>query len=131
MRTTACNVYNFVARWSQLIPYAIVFCLCCLTYLVVIEEHIQLRDTYTQVGLVELVPHVPAERAELPPLLHDRVEEAQREQQLLEHFRLFVAFEPLGVVDGIALVRPRDVCAKTCGVIYITKYSVNSEQIIS
>ena len=44
-------------------------------------EH--LADADPQVGLVELVGNVPAERTELAALLHERVEEAQPEQHLL------------------------------------------------
>ena len=38
---------------------------------------------YLKVGVVELVGNVPAEHEELPSLEEHRVEEAQREQQLL------------------------------------------------
>ena len=44
---------------------------------------LQLRDADAEVGLVELVRDVPAERAERAPLLHQTVEEAQAEQQTL------------------------------------------------
>ena len=42
-----------------------------------------LQKLYTgvQIGLIELVRHVPAEGAELAPLLHDGVEEADAVQQ--------------------------------------------------
>lgn len=81
------------------------------TNLVLVEEHVELRDADAQVGLVELVADVPAERPELAPLLHHRVEEAQREQELLERLRLLVALEPLQIVYRVALVRPGYVCS--------------------
>ena len=39
----------------------------------IIEVILQELDTGVEVGLVELVRHVPAEGPELAPLLHDRV----------------------------------------------------------
>lgn len=54
------------------------------THIILIEEHIELRDADLEVCLVKLVTDIPSERAELPPLLHHRVEEAQSKQQLLE-----------------------------------------------
>lgn len=81
------------------------------TYLVFIEEHVELSNADTQVRFVELVPNVPAQGTELSPLLHHRMEEAESKQELLERLRLLVAFEPLRVVDGIALVRTGNVCA--------------------
>lgn len=46
--------------------------------------------------------------------LYHCMEEAEREQKFLEVLALLVAFEPLGVVDRVALVRARDVGAQTC-----------------
>ena len=54
----------------------------CVTNLIVIEEHLELLYTDTQVSLVELVRNVPPESTELPSLLDKSVEETQREQQL-------------------------------------------------
>lgn len=79
-------------------------------------------DADAEIGLVELVAYVPAERSELSTFLYNRVEETQREQQLLEHLRLFVALEPLRVVDRIALIRSGDVRAET----YIETITVHS-----
>lgn len=52
------------------------------TYLVrddgiLVDVHLQLRDTNVQVGFVELVRYVPPERAELLSFHHQCVEEAQ------------------------------------------------------
>lgn len=74
------------------------------THIIFIQKHVKLSDTDPQIRLIKLVTDVPAERTELAPLLNHGVEEAQRKQQLLEVFRLFVAFEPLEVVDRIAVV---------------------------
>ena len=50
-------------------------------------QYLELPDGDPQVRLVELVGDVPAQRAELAPLLHQGVEEAKAEQQLLEHLQ--------------------------------------------
>ena len=54
------------------------------TYFILIEEHLQLPHTDTQIGLVELVGDVPAQRSKLAALLDQSVEEAQAVQHLVE-----------------------------------------------
>ena len=54
------------------------------THVVFVDEHVELADGDTQVGLVELVWDVPADRPERSALLDDGVEETQPVQQLLE-----------------------------------------------
>ena len=44
-------------------------------HLLLVEEHAQRLNGHLEVGGVEVVPDVPAERAELAPLLHGGVEE--------------------------------------------------------
>ena len=46
---------------------------------VLIEEHVQLRDADAQVSVGELVGDVEAQRPELASLQHHAVEQAQRE----------------------------------------------------
>lgn len=57
----------------------------CPRYLVLLQEHVQLLHGDAQVGLVELIGDVPAQWAELLPLLGQSVEEAQAVEQLLKH----------------------------------------------
>lgn len=45
---------------------------------VLIQEHLQLADANVQITVCELVGNVEAQRAELPSLQHNSVEEAQR-----------------------------------------------------
>ena len=54
------------------------------TYFILIEEHLQLPHADTQIGLVELVGDVPAQRSKLAALLDQSVEEAQAVQHLVE-----------------------------------------------
>ena len=54
------------------------------TYVVLVDEHVELSDGDAQVGLIELVRDVPADRPEGTALLDDGVEEAQSVQQFLE-----------------------------------------------
>lgn len=55
-----------------------------LPYLVLVQEDVQLLHADAQIRLVELVWNVPTQWPELPPFLHQRVEEAQAVQQCLE-----------------------------------------------
>lgn len=66
-------------------------------------------DADPEISLVELVVNVPSQWAELPSLLDHRVEEAQRKEQLFKVISLFVALEPLQVVDRIAAERTCDI----------------------
>mmetsp|Transcript_22137 Transcript_22137/g.48342 ORF Transcript_22137/g.48342 Transcript_22137/m.48342 type:complete len:214 (+) Transcript_22137:1762-2403(+) len=68
---------------------------------VLVQEHLELPHADAQVILVELIRNVPANRAELAPLLHDGVEEGQAEQQLAELLVLHAALKELGVADGV------------------------------
>ena len=54
------------------------------THVVFVDEHVELADGNTQVGLIELVRDVPADRSESSTLLDNGVEETQSVQQLLE-----------------------------------------------
>lgn len=51
------------------------------THVILVEEHMQLLYGNPQICLVELVRNVPAERPELFPLLHQRVEETEAKYQ--------------------------------------------------
>lgn len=72
-----------------------------LHVLVLIQEHFQLKHADPQISLVELVGIVPANGAEFPSLLHNRVEEAEREQELLEIARLSGFLKKLFVANWI------------------------------
>lgn len=50
--------------------------------LILINEHLELPHTDTQVRVIEAIWDVPAQRPKLPPLLHQCMEEAEREEQL-------------------------------------------------
>ena len=76
------------------------------TYVILVEKHVELFGADSEIGLVELVGNVPSEGPELPSLLHERVEETESKQQLLEMRRLFVPREELPVTDWIRQVRP-------------------------
>lgn len=56
---------------------------------VLVQEHLQLHQTDAQVGLVELVRDIPAQRPEISSLLHHPVEEAKGEQQATPFYQLF------------------------------------------
>ena len=72
----------------SLVIYGVFGCLtvsmCVSTYVVLVDEHVELAHGDAQVRLVELVRDVPADGAERAPLLDHSVEEAQAVQQLLE-----------------------------------------------
>ena len=53
---------------------------------ILIEEHVKLSDTDSQICLVKLIRNIPAERTKLSPLLHQSVEETQTVQHLLQRF---------------------------------------------
>ena len=57
---------------------------CMKTYIIFIQEHVELPNTYPQVRLVEFVRNVPTQRTKRSPLLNDGVEKAQTIQHLLE-----------------------------------------------
>lgn len=76
-------------------------------------QYLQLHDADPEVALVELVLYVPAQRAEGAPLLHDGVEEAQREQQPPPLLRARARDVELGVADGVRDVRAVDVVLQT------------------
>mmetsp|Transcript_5662 Transcript_5662/g.19199 ORF Transcript_5662/g.19199 Transcript_5662/m.19199 type:complete len:711 (+) Transcript_5662:204-2336(+) len=81
-----------------------------------VDEHEQLPHGDLQVGVGELVLDIPAQGPELDALLHEGVEEAQPEEQLVELLRpLPRAVEELRVVDGVVEVRLHDVCAEPLG----------------
>ena len=83
---------------------------------VLVEEDGELADGDAQVSLVELVRYVPADRSELAPLLDQRVEEAEAEQQLLPRRLVRDAREKLAVRDRVAEVRAEQVEPQTCSV---------------
>eukprot|EP00962_Isochrysis_galbana_P006126 scaffold1658_cov115-Isochrysis_galbana.AAC.11 len=56
--------------------------------LLLVQEHAERLHRHLQVGPVEFVPDVPAERPKLAPLLHHRVEEGHAEEQLVPLVRL-------------------------------------------
>lgn len=68
-----------------------------------------MQNANPQVGFVEFIGDVPTDRAELAPLLHDSVEEAQRVQELLEILALNTAFEEFGIANRIARIGSQDV----------------------
>lgn len=57
-----------------------------LAYIILVQEHVELSDTDSQVRLIEFVRNVPSEGTKLSPLLHYAVEETQTKEQLLERF---------------------------------------------
>lgn len=57
-----------------------------LAYIILVQEHVELSDTDSQVCLVEFVRNVPSEGTKLSPLLYNAVEETQTKEQLLERF---------------------------------------------
>eukprot|EP00760_Papus_ankaliazontas_P020640 PhM_4_TR18477/c0_g1_i1/m.21224 len=82
--------------------------------LLLVEEHLKLLYADAHVRVVELIRTVPAQGAEAAALLHERVEEAQSEEQLAELLRLVVAaVEELEVRDGLGEVRAEQVAAQT------------------
>eukprot|EP00967_Tisochrysis_lutea_P151732 scaffold295678_cov28-Tisochrysis_lutea.AAC.1 len=62
--------------------------------LLLVEEHPQRFHRHFKIGAIKLVTDVPAERAELAPLLHDGVEEGHSKEELVPLARLG-AFGPL------------------------------------
>ena len=74
------------------------------TDVVLVEEHVELLGADPQVRLVELVGDVPSQGSELPPLLHESVEEAEAEQEFAELGSLLVASEELVVTDRVSQV---------------------------
>ena len=81
---------------------------------VLVDEHLQLAHGDAQVGLVEAVGYVEAERTELASLLGERVEEAEAEEQALEH-GLLVGLnggEEDRIADRIVHVRLEEVHAQ-------------------
>lgn len=59
-----------------------------MTCLVLVEEHVELSDTDSKIGFIELVGDVPAEGTKFPPLLNQGVEEAEAVQHLLQSLLL-------------------------------------------
>ena len=89
--------------------------ICRSEYLfVLVEEDGELADGDAQVGLVELVRNVPANRSELAPLLDQRVEKAQSEQQPLPRRLVGDAREELLVGNRIREVRTEHVETQSC-----------------
>ena len=68
----------------------------------------QLSHADAQVCLVELVRIVPAERAELAPLLYVGVEETEPVEHALPGAFLAARREELGVRNRVTQVRPGD-----------------------
>ena len=64
----------------------------------------ELDDADAKIGFVEFVWVIPAQGAEFPSLLDDRVKKTKRVKQFFEYFALFAAFEPLWVANGIAQI---------------------------
>ena len=52
-------------------------------YLVFIEEHSELLDADSKVGLVELIGDVPSEGSKVPPFLNQRMEETETKKKTL------------------------------------------------
>ena len=69
------------------------------------HETLELADRTLHVGLGELIPDVEAERAELAPVLEQRVEEARAVQQLLERLGLGLLLEVRVRVAQVHLVQ--------------------------
>ena len=80
-----------------------------------VDHHLQLAHRDAQVGLVELVRDVPAERAVLAPLLQPRVQEAEDEELRAQRVLLAAPAEELGVGDRVGEVRAEDVGAQALG----------------
>jgi len=55
-----------------------------ITYIVLVEKHMQLSDRDAEVSLIKFIWDVPPKGTKLAPLLHQRVEKAQAEEQSLE-----------------------------------------------
>ena len=53
--------------------------------------HLLLAHAYPKVGLVELIRNIPTQRTKIPPLLNERMEETQTEQQFLPNLQGTVA----------------------------------------
>ena len=54
------------------------------TYVILVQEHVQLLSTDSEICLVKLVRNVPAERTKLASLLDEGMEETQSEEEFLE-----------------------------------------------
>ena len=53
--------------------------------------HLLLANAYPKVGLVELIRNIPTQRTKIPPLLNERMEETQTEQQFFPNLQETVA----------------------------------------
>ena len=51
------------------------------THIIVIQEHLELSHTNTQVGLIEFIRNIPAKRTKLSPFLYNTVEEAESKEK--------------------------------------------------
>lgn len=52
-------------------------------YLIFIEEHSELLDADSEVGLIELIGDIPSEGSKVPPLLNQRMEETETKKKTL------------------------------------------------
>ena len=76
-----------------------------MAYFVIIQEHTKLQCTDSQISLVEFVRNVPSKRTEFTAFLNQGVEEAKREQELLEHRRILTSVEEIQVAYRVVQVR--------------------------
>jgi hypothetical protein len=74
----------------------------------VVQKILHHRDGGHQIAIVELIGDVPTHRTELPPLLYNRMEEAEPKRQLLERYRLVTCLDHLIVDVTKAVLQIRD-----------------------
>ena len=103
---------------------------------ILVEEHVNLAHADGKIRVIELVRNIPAQRAELTPLLHQRVEKAHTKQKFAEwlqetivsiskettknkknatHLFLLASCEERRVRNGVKHVRARDVGFEALG----------------
>ena len=79
---------------------------------IAIDKHLELADTDAQIGLVEAVGDVEAERPELAALLDEGVEEAEAEEEFAPRHGLVAVVEEVEVRDGVVHVGADEVGAQ-------------------
>lgn len=82
------HIFGFMSAQNEnyIVDIILYVYLLHLAYIILVQEHVELSDTDSQVRLVEFVRNVPSEGTKLSPLLHNTVEETQTKEQLLERF---------------------------------------------
>ena len=97
------NLFSSTFTWYYLLynPFQNGIYKCCwiLTYAIFSSErvkvlsvaHLLLANAYPKVGLVELIRNIPTQRTKIPPLLNERMEETQTEQQFFPNLQETVA----------------------------------------